>query len=326
MDDVQELLRYVFETENEMTLAISGTGSAGMEAAVCNFVEPGDHILVGVNGYFGERICEMASRYGARVHRVERPWGEVFTPEEIDAALHRQDAKVVALVHGETSTGAMQPMSGMAEVVHRHGGLLLVDCVASLGGAPLDVDAEDIDIAYTGSQKALSAPPGLAPLTVSSRAWEVLQHRRSKVANWYLDLTLLRQYWGAPRAYHHTAPINLNYALREALRLAREEGLEARLVRHWDNAQRLWAGLEDMGLTLHVPLAHRLPTLTTVHVPDGVDEAAVRRTLLLEYNLEIAGGLGGLKGKIWRIGLMGYSSQRKHVELLLTLLEQLTGR
>lgn len=323
MDEVQELLRYVFETENELTIPVSGTGSAGMEAALCNFIEPGDSVLICVNGYFGERLCDMAGRYGARVRRLERAWGEVFTPEEVEDALRQRPAKIVALVHGETSTGACQPLEGMAEVVHRHGGLLLVDTVASLAGVPVGVDANDIDICYSGSQKALSCPPGLAPLTVSPRGQKVLQNRRSKVANWYLDLTMVSRYWGPARTYHHTAPINMNYALREALRMVREEGLEARFARHQAMAELLWAGLKDLNLSLFVPREHRLPTLTTVRVPDGVDEAAIRRALLNDYNIEIAGGLGALKGKVWRIGLMGYSARRENVTLLLAALRNL---
>ncbi len=322
MDEVQELLRFIFETGNEMTIPISGTGSAGMEAAVANFVEPGDPVLVCINGYFSMRIAEMASRYGAAVDRIEKPWGDVFAPEDVDAALRRRPAKVVALVHGETSTGAMQPLDGMAEVVHGHGGLLLVDTVASLGGVPVSVDRHELDIVYSGSQKALSAPPGLAPLTVSPRALEVLHRRESKVANWYLDLTLLANYWGPARMYHHTAPINMNYALREALRLAQEEGLAAGFARHRANAERLWTGLEEMGMRMHVAPSLRLPTLTTVRVPDGVDEAVVRSRLMNDFNLEIAGGLGALKGQVWRVGLMGYSSQHRNVTLLLGALRE----
>ena len=325
MDEVQNLLRYVFETENQMTIPISGTGSAGMEAAVANFIEPGDPVLVCINGYFGMRIAEMVGRYGGDLVTIEKPWGEVFSPEEVDAALRRRPAKVVAMVHGETSTGAMQSLDGMAEVVHRQGGLLLVDTVASLGGVPVGVDRHDLDIVYSGSQKALSAPPGLAPLTVSPRAMESLKRRESKVTSWYLDLTLLGTYWGSSRMYHHTAPINMNYALREALRLAYEEGLEACFARHRANAEFLWSSLEAMGMQMHVEPAMRLPTLTTVRVPDGVDEAAVRSRLLSEFNLEIAGGLGALKGKVWRVGLMGYSSQHRNVTLLLGALREVLG-
>lgn len=323
MDEVQDLLRFVFQTDNRLTIPVSGTGSAGMEAALCNFIKPGDSVLIGVNGYFGERLCDMAARYGAEVRRLERPWGDVFTVEDVEKALQEKPAKLVALVHAETSTGALQPMEAMAEVVHRYGGLLILDCVTSLGGVPVTIDAWDIDIAYSGTQKCLSCPPGLAPLTVGPRALEVLRRRQTKVANWYLDLTVLQKYWGSERTYHHTAPISMNYALREALRLVYEEGLEKRFERHRAHAKLLWEGLETLGLELHVPLSRRLPTLTTVLIPEGVDEAAIRRRLLQEYNIEIAGGLGAFKGRVWRIGLMGYSSRRENVLLLLSALERL---
>ncbi len=323
MDEVQELLRTVFETTNRLTIPVSGTGSAGMEAALCNFIEEGDPILICVNGYFGERMIDMATRYGADVHRIDVPWGDIFRAEQIQEALQAHPAKLVAIVHAETSTGALQPLEEIAEVVHRHGALLLVDAVTSLGGISVGVDRIGIDICYSGTQKCLSCPPGLAPLTVSPRAEEVLRARKSQVKNWYLDLTMVQKYWGAERSYHHTAPINMNYALREALRLVVEEGLQARFERHVRNAQMLWDGLAELGLTLHVPADHRLPTLTTVRVPDGVDEAAVRRRLLSEYNIEIAGGLGALKGKIWRIGLMGYSSRPENVITLLGALKRI---
>jgi alanine-glyoxylate transaminase/serine-glyoxylate transaminase/serine-pyruvate transaminase len=323
MNEVQDLLRFVFQTENRLTIPVSGTGSAGMEAALCNFIEPGDAVLIGVNGYFGERLCDMAGRYGARVRRLERPWGEVFDPQEVEEALKKGHAKVVALVHAETSTGALQPMADMAEIVHRYGGMLLMDCVTSLGGVPVAVDAWGVDIAYSGTQKCLSCPPGLAPVTISPRAAEVLRSRQQKVVSWYLDLTMLQQYWGTERTYHHTAPISMNYALREALRLVYEEGLEKRFERHQTHATLLWEGLEAQGLELHVPPNHRLPSLTTVLVPEGIDEAIVRQRLLAEYNIEIAGGLGAFKGRVWRIGLMGYSSRRENVQLLLSALERL---
>ena len=326
MNEVQELLRFVFQTENSLTIPVSGTGTAGMEAAFANFVEPGDSVLIGVNGYFSERMVDMAGRYGASVRRLERPWGEVFTVDEIEDALKVQPAKLVALVHAETSTGALQPLEEIAVVVHRHGGLLLADCVTSLGGLPVQVDAWDIDIAYSGTQKCIGAPPGLAPLTVGPRAREALEKRTTKVPNWYLDLTTVAQYWGAARTYHHTAPINMNYALREALRMIHEEGLEARFARHQAHAELLWSGLEEMDIGLHVDPQYRLPTLTTVLVPAGVDEMAVRKELLERYNVEIGGGLGALKGRVWRVGLMGYSSQQKNVALLLAALRKILGR
>lgn len=323
MNEVQELLRYLFQTQNHLTIPVSGTGSAAMEAALCNFIEPGDEVLIGVNGYFGERLCDMAGRYGAVVRRIEKPWGQVFSPDEVEAALKQKPAKLVALVHGETSTGALQPMEGMAGVVHRYGGLLVIDCVTSLGGVPVKIDEWEVDIAYSGAQKCLSCPPGISPLTVSERAREVMRGRKTKVANWYLDLTMVERYWGEARTYHHTAPISMNYALREALRLIHEEGLEARFARHRRHAELLWAGLEELGFTMHVPLAHRLPPLTTPRLPDGLDELSVRKQLLAGYNIEIAGGLGQLAGQVWRIGLMGYSSRPENVTLLLAALKAL---
>lgn len=323
MNEVQDLLRYVFRTTNALTIPVSGTGSAGMEAGICNFVEPGDSVLIGVNGYFGERLCDMAGRYGAEVRRLERPWGQAFDPAEIEAALRQKPAKLVALVHAETSTGARQPLEEMAAIVHRFGALFLVDCVTSLGGVPLEIDKWDIDVAYSGTQKCLSCPPGLAPLTVGERGREALRKRRTKVSNWYLDLTQIEAYWGTSRTYHHTAPISMNFALREALRIVEEEGLEKRWERHAANAREMWQGLEALGLKLIVPADHRLPSLTTVWAPEGVDEAAVRRRLLDEYNVEIAGGLGAFKGKAWRIGLMGYSSRRENIVVLLGGLERL---
>lgn len=323
MDEIQSMLRQVFQTENPITLPISGTGSAGMEAAFANFVEPGDSVVIGVNGFFSQRMCEMAARYGAEVRKVEKAWGEVFTPEEIGAELGRKPAKLVALVHAETSTGALQPLEGLADLVHAQGGLLLVDCVTSLGGLPVKVDENGIDIAYSGTQKCLSVPPGLAPMTISPRAQAVLCARQSKVANWYLDLTLLSKYWGKERQYHHTVPINMNYALAEGLRMALEEGLEARWQRHLENAERLWSGLELMGLALFVPREHRLPTLTTVRIPEGVEDLPTRRRLLNDYGIEIAGGFGPLAGKIWRVGLMGHSSRRENVTLLLAALKEI---
>jgi alanine-glyoxylate transaminase/serine-glyoxylate transaminase/serine-pyruvate transaminase len=324
MDRVQGLLRYTFQTENPLTLPISGTGSAAMEAAVANMVEPGDPVLVCVNGYFGLRLADMAQRYGGQVETITRPWGEVFTPGAIKSALDQRPARVVAIVHGETSSGALQPLEGLAEVVHAQGGVLIVDTVASLGGVPVRVDAWDIDVCYSGAQKCLSCPPGTSPITLGARAMAKLENRSTPVANWYLDLTLLAKYWGGtPRAYHHTAPISSIYALYESLRLVAEEGLENRWDRHQHMAALLWEGLDDLGLALHVPAAHRCPTLSTVRVPDGIDEAAIRQTLLSDYNIEIAGGLGEMKGRVWRVGLMGYSARRENVLLLLAALQKL---
>jgi alanine-glyoxylate transaminase/serine-glyoxylate transaminase/serine-pyruvate transaminase len=323
MDHIQDQLRYVFETQNTLTIPISGTGSAAMEAAVANMVEPGDAVLVCINGYFGGRIAEMARRYGGSVKTIQRPWGEVFTADEVRQALNDHPSKVVAIVHAETSTGAQQPLDEIARLVHDQGGVLIVDAVTSLAGLPVRVDEVGIDVCYSGSQKCLSCPPGLGPITLNARAEEVLRRRKTPVANWYLDLSIVQKYWGSERTYHHTAPISANFALYEGLRLVAEEGLENRWARHRKNAELLWEGLGDLDLTLHVPEANRLTTLTTVRVPEGVDELTIRRRLLEEYNIEIAGGLGELKGKIWRIGLMGYSSRPENVLLLLAALGRL---
>jgi len=305
MDRTQELLRYVYGTQNRLTIPISGTGSAAMEAAVANMVEPGDKVLVCVNGYFGLRIADMAGRYGGDVKTITRPWGEAFTPQEVSQALKSHPAKVVAIVHAETSTGVLQPLEEITQLVHAQGAVLIVDAVTSLGGLPVEVDQVGMDV------------------TLGPRAVEKLNNRKTPVANWYLDLSMVQKYWGSERTYHHTAPISANYALYEGLRIVAEEGLEARFARHRSNAQLLWDGLQDLDLTLHVPQEYRLPTLTTVRVPPGVDEAMVRMLLLKEYNIEIGGGLGELKGKVWRIGLMGFSSRPENVLLLLAALERL---
>lgn len=326
MDRTQDLLREVFETRNPLTIPISGTGSSAMEAAVANFVEPGTRVLVCINGYFGERLADMASRYSGEVETIHQPWGEVFSSAQVSEALDRRPADIVAIVHAETSTGARQPLEEITRLVHERGGLLIVDAVTSLGGLPVRVDEVGIDICYSGTQKCLSVPPGLGPITVSPQAVDVLNNRKSRVPNWYLDLTMVNAYWGSERTYHHTAPISANYGLYEGLRLIHEEGLENRFVRHERNARILWDRLEDLGLNMHVPLQYRLPSLTTVRVPDGVNEAEVRRRLLEEDNIEIAGGLGELKGKVWRIGLMGYSSNPENVNRLLSALERILFR
>ena len=326
MDDVQALLRSLFRTSNPLTLPISGTGSAGMEAALFNFLEEGDPVLVCVSGFFGARMVEIAGRCRASVARVDVPWGEAVPPWKVDEALRAHPAKVVALVHGETSTGVQQPLEEIATAVHRHGALFLVDTVASLGGVPVPVDEIGIDVCYTGSQKCLSVPPGLAPITVSPRAMDVLSSRKTPVQSWYLDLSLIRKYWSSERVYHHTAPIGLNYGLREALRMVHEEGMANCFERHSRTAALLWDGLEGLGLKLIVPTEYRLPSLTTVQVPEGVDELAVRRQLLQEYNIEIAGGLGAFKGKAWRVGLMGYSCRSENVLALLGALERILRR
>jgi alanine-glyoxylate transaminase/serine-glyoxylate transaminase/serine-pyruvate transaminase len=322
MEEVKDLLRIVFATENPLTIPISGTGSAGMEACLVNLLEPGDELVVGVNGVFGTRMAEVAERAGAVVRRVEAPWGKIVRPEQIEAALkNATKPKLVAVVHAETSTGAWQPLPEIAKLAHDHGALMLADCVTSLGGAPVSIDAWGIDAAYSGTQKCLSCPPGLSPITFSPRAVDVVKARKTKVQSWYLDLSLLAQYWGDERVYHHTAPITMNYALREALRLVVEEGLEARFARHRKNHEALAAGLAPLGLSLAAEAGHRLPMLNAVTVPDGVDEAKVRGRLLNEQGIEIGGGLGPMKGKVWRIGLMGESSRRASVLVVLAALE-----
>jgi alanine-glyoxylate transaminase / serine-glyoxylate transaminase / serine-pyruvate transaminase len=323
MEDVKQLLRLVFATENPLTLPISGTGSAGMEAAIVNLVEPGDEIVVGVNGVFGTRLAEVAERAGATAVRVEAPWGRIVRAEQIEAGLRScRRPKLVALVHAETSTGAWQPLEDAVRLAHDHGALFLTDCVTSLGGAPVEIDAWGIDAAYSGTQKCLSCPPGLAPVTFGPHALEVLHRRKTRVQSWYLDLTLLERYWGEERVYHHTAPISMNYALREALRLVAEEGLPARFARHRLNHAALAAGLTPLGLELAAEEGHRLPMLNAVTVPEGVDEARVRGRLLSAHGIEIGGGLGPMKGRVWRIGLMGESSQRIHVLAVLSALEE----
>jgi alanine-glyoxylate transaminase / serine-glyoxylate transaminase / serine-pyruvate transaminase len=322
MDEIQSLLRYVWQTENPLTIAVSGTGTAAMEATIANAVEPGDIVLIGVAGYFGNRLVDMAGRYGADVRSITKPWGQVFKLDELKTALETHRPTILALVHAETSTGARQPLEGVADLCREFGTLLLVDTVTSLGGVPLFLDAWGVDLAYSCSQKGLGCPPGASPFTMSARAVEKLQQRQTKVANWYLDMLLLGKYWGAERTYHHTAPINLYYALREALRLLAEEGLANSWQRHQKNVEYLWEGLENLGLSMHVEQEYRLPTLTTVRIPAGVDGKAIARQLLNEHNIEIGGGLGELAGLVWRVGLMGFNSRKESVDQLLTALRQ----
>ena len=325
MTQVQQRLREIFRTDNQMTIAISGTGSAGMEAAFVNLVEPGDEVLVCVNGVFGNRMSDIVGRVGGELHRIDRPWGEVFDPQEIEAALDRWPrTKLAAIVHAETSTGAWQPLLDIGRICRERDCLLIVDAVTSLAGVELEIDDWRIDACYSGTQKCLSCPPGLAPLTVGPRAVEKLRQRKAKVASWYLDLTMIQQYWAErQRTYHHTAPISMNYALHEALALILEEGLEPRFSRHRLHSAALMAGLEAFGFEPAAQEGHRLPVLNAVLVPDGIDEAAVRRQLLDDHNIEIGGGLGELAGKVWRIGLMGESARRDHVHSLLTALGEL---
>ncbi len=326
MDDVQNLLRYTWQIADGFPLAISGTGSAAMEAAIANIVEPGDIVLVAVIGYFGERMVEIAGRYGAEVHVIEKPWGEAFTTAELRSAVEKYKPAVLGLVHGETSTGVMQPLDDIGALCRDFDCLLLVDAVTSLATAPLFFDEWQIDAAYSCSQKGLSCPPGLSPIAFGPRALEKMAARESKVRSWYLDVSLLTDYWeGDTRRYHHTAPINMNYALREGLRLVAEEGLQPRWARHQEIAEFFWDGLDELGLSCHAPRELRLPALTTVRVPDGVDAGAVARALLLDYNIEVAGGFSQLAGKVWRIGLMGFNSRRENAMLLLDALGRVLG-
>ncbi len=313
MDDVRSALRYTFRTENPVTLPISGTGTAGMEAAMVNILEPGDTCVMGVNGYFGERLSEIARRCGASVVMVEHELGMPVEPERLrEVIAATPNVKVVGVVHAETSTGTLTSLSEISRIAHDAGALLVVDAVTSLGGVELQVDEWGIDVCYSCTQKCVGAPPGLAPLTLSPRAVDVMESRTSKVQSFYLDLSELTSYWDR-RAYHHTAPISMIYALREALRIIGEEGIESRWERHSRNAGALHAGLEAMGLTIVADEAVRLPSITAIRSPEGIDEAAVRRYLLGQYDIEVSGGLGALAGKAWRIGLMGQNSTASNV-------------
>ncbi len=320
MDQIRGMLREVFQTSNELTFPMSGTGSAGMETCFVNLLEPGDAVLVGVNGVFGTRMAEVARRCGAEVTEVPGQWGRSMEMDALRAAAAGKKFKVLALVHAETSTGVLQDLSGARGLADELGALLLVDCVTSLAGHPLKIDEWGIDAVYSGTQKCLSCPPGLSPISLGTRAQEVMSARTRPVQSWYLDLSLISGYWGDERAYHHTAPINMLYGLHEALRLVLEEGLEARFARHHRHARALVAGLEAMGLEPRVPSEERLAPLTAVAVPEGIDDGAARAHLLNEFDLEIGGGLGPMKGNTWRIGLMGAGSTRRNVMLCLSAL------
>ena len=323
MDDVREMLRLVFQTRNEVTLPISGTGTAGMDAALMNVLEPGDTIVIGANGYFAQRMADIAGRCGATACVVVHPAGSPVDPDALRAELRNHPkTKAVAVVHAETSTGVLTPLAELGDLAHQHDALLIVDAVTSLGGVELRVDEWGVDVCFSGTQKCLACPPGLAPLTLSDRALEVLEARKSPVPSFYLDVATLRQYWrNQDRTYHHTAPIIMVYALREGLRLVLEEGLEERCRRHTLAAAALRAGLEAMGLTLFAQEGCRLPSLTSVAVPDGVNDAEVRKTLLGKYNVEISGGLTEQAGRLWRVGLMGYNATAGNVLYFLSALE-----
>lgn len=319
MDEVQQRLRGVFRTRNEATLFLPGTGTSGMEAALVNLLEPGDVVVAAVAGYFGARLAEIAERQGAIVHRVEAPWGETVTAAAVAAELDRHEkVAAVLLVHAETSTGAHQPVEKIAQLAREAGALLVLDAVTSLGGVPVEVDGWGIDACYSCSQKCLSAPPGLAPITFSPRALEKIAARRTPCRSFYLDLDLLRKYWGPERMYHHTAPSNMGYALLEGLRLLEEEGLENRFARHREQHARLRAGLEKLGLT-YIP-QESLPHLNAVTIPAGVDDLAVRKRLLADHGIEIGAGLGPFKARAWRIGIMGASCTAENVDALLAAL------
>lgn len=323
MDECQEMLRQVFGTNNRLTIPISGTGSAGMETAVVNVVEPGDRVVVAVAGVFGLRLAEQARRNGADVVTVATEWGTPVKADEVAAAVAEAPTKAVCIVHAETSTGLLQPLDGIIEAAHDQNALVIVDAVTSLGGHPVEVDRHKIDVCYSGTQKCLSCPPGLSPVTFNDRALEVIKSRKRPVRSWYLDVSLLADYWGSSeRVYHHTAPISMVYALHEALSIIVEEGMEARSERHRRNHVAFVAGIEAMGLDMQVENPEeRLWALNAVKVPEGVDEAEVRRLLLTHHGIEIGGGLGPLAGKIWRVGLMGASSTPNNVLLLLSVLE-----
>ena len=327
LNGIRDMLQQVFQTKNRLTLAVSGTGSAGMETCVVNLIEPGDRMLVCVNGVFGQRMKDVAERAGAQVTAIQVPWGQVFVPSQIEEAFDRNGPfKVVGIVHAETSTGAAQPIPPISEVVHAAGALFLVDTVTSLAGIEVDVDGWRIDACYSGTQKCLSCPPGLSPVTFSEAAESVIGSRKTKVQSWYLDMNMVRQYWGSERLYHHTAPINMNYALHEALRIVLEEGLQARWERHRAQHLALRRGLEQLGITYLADPDHQLPMLNAVAAPVGVEEGAVRKRLLEEYAIEIGAGLGAFKGKAWRIGLMGESCTPRHVQAVLAGLRAALGK
>ena len=323
MGEIRRLLRFVFETENDATFPISGTGTAGMEAALVNVLDERSTIIVGVMGYFGERMAEIAARTGARVIRVEAEWGKPIDTSKVVAALNAHpDARALALVHAETSTGVLQPLAELAEyLAPREDMLFIVDAVTSLGAHRVGVECNRIDVCYSCSQKALGALPGLAPITFSPRAVELVRSRPKPVPSWYLDVTTLERYWGDHPTYHHTAPVSLNYALAEALRQLDAEGLEARQRRHRLTSRAFVAGIEAMGLAMFVTSKHRLTTIATVRVPDGIEEGRVRGRLLEEFGIEIGAGIGSLRGQIWRIGFMGHGSSRPNVILFLSALE-----
>jgi len=322
LDQVAELLRMVFRTKNRVTNAAPGTGTSGMEACVANLVEPGDPVLVCVHGYFGDRIRQMMERQEAKITVIEGEWGKPTDPELVEKELKRNRYKVLGLVHAETSTGVLQPMEDIVRLAKEHGAMLLLDTVTSLGGVDVKIDEWGVDAAYACSQKCIGCAAGLSPVSFSDRAAESVRKRKHPVRSWYLDISLLDKYWGTERVYHHTSSSTLNYGLLEALRLIEEEGLDSRIRRHTANHKALVAAVEAMGLDMLVAPENRLPSLNAVNIPEGVDDAKVRSYLLQSFNLEIGGGLGALKGKIWRVGLMGYSSSRENIVFFLSAISQ----
>jgi alanine-glyoxylate transaminase/serine-glyoxylate transaminase/serine-pyruvate transaminase len=324
MDETMVRLRYLFQTENEFSVTLPGSGMAAMEAAVCNVVEPGDEVIVGIHGFFGQRMAHIVERHGGTAIRVEVEFGQVVTPDQIKAALDAHpDVKMVGVVHGETSAGIGQPLEEIGKLVRERDKLFLVDTVCSLGGADIPVDRFLIDICYSGGQKCIGGPAGISCITLNDRAWRVLEGRKAPPDTWYLDLALIRKYWFSDRVYHHTAPGPMVFALKEALTLIEEEGLQARISRHDKVGSLLHRGLTDLGLELFGNPDHRLSMLTCVLIPDGVEDAPVRGRLLNEYGIEIVGGFGPLKGKAWRIGLMGYSASERNVHYLLAALREI---
>jgi len=326
MDEIKGMLRAVFLTKNEMTFPVSGTGSAGMEFCFVNLIEPGDEVVIGANGVFGNRMADVAERCGAKVTKVDAPWGRIIEASQIAEAVKNKRPKLVAVVHAETSTGALTPVDEISKIAHDAGALFLIDTVTSLGGCPVRIDDWQVDAVYSGTQKCLSCPPGLSPVSLSPRALSVATSRKQKVQSWYLDVNLLASYWGQERVYHHTAPISMNYALHEALRLVLVEGLENRWKRHEQNHHALKAGLAELGLSIASQEGHQLWQLNAVTVPEGVDEAAVRKRLLTEHNIEVGAGLGPMKGKIWRIGLMGETCVAANVKRVLEALRAIIGK
>ena len=322
LDQVGDQLRKVFQTRNRMTNAAPGTGTSGMEACVANLIEPGDKILVCVHGYFGDRLRQMVERQGAQITLIEEEWGKPTDPQRVEAALKADAYKVITLVHAETSTGVLQPMDDIVKLADKYGVMILLDTVTSLGGIEVKMDEWGLDAAYSCSQKCIGCPPGLSPVSFSDRAVEAVKNRKQPVSSWYLDITLLEKYWGSDRVYHHTSSSTLNYALLEALQLIEEEGLQNRFDRHLENHRALVAGIEAMGLEMYVRPEYRLPTLNAVKIPEGVDDVKVRSYLLETFNLEIGGGLGALKGKVWRVGLMGYSSSAENILFFLSAISR----